>query len=186
MRTILVDPPRAGLDDETLKLLRRFERFEASAHSGLTAAPTSHLLAPISRDLVSAAKSLTYCIWHDVSVCLRCADLEARPAADLPSTPLVGLTEPVGLQRVRWVLPCPQDRVHLVQPGHAGVEPGGRRRQPPGAALRPVRSVPRDGAHRVRRVLRAAIGAHRALTARTGGKSSPGTAGATRSRFRRT
>ena len=26
MRTILVDPPRAGLDDETLQLLRRFER----------------------------------------------------------------------------------------------------------------------------------------------------------------
>ena len=26
MRTILVDPPRAGLDDETLQLLRRFDR----------------------------------------------------------------------------------------------------------------------------------------------------------------
>jgi len=29
MRTILVDPPRAGLDTETLQLLRRFDRCES-------------------------------------------------------------------------------------------------------------------------------------------------------------
>ena len=56
-----------------------------------------------------------------------------------------------------------QDRVHLLQPGHAGRESGHRRRQPPGAALRPVRSVPRDGPHRVRRVPGAAACAAGAL-----------------------
>ena len=51
-----------------------------------------------------------------------------------------------------------------MQPGHAGGEPGQRRRQPPGAALRPVRPVPRNRPHRVRRVFRAAACAACALT----------------------
>ena len=35
MCTILVDPPRAGLDEETVQLLRRFDRCAADRIGGL-------------------------------------------------------------------------------------------------------------------------------------------------------